>query len=336
MLGKDFIDCTRLESADFLDLLAVAIWLKQRRLQGLRETALAGKTLALVFEKPSLRTRVSFEVGMAELGGRGLYISRDEIGLGKREPVKDVARVLSRYCQGIMIRTFAHENVCELARWATVPVINGLSDASHPCQALADFLTILEHFEDGLQGLKVVFIGDGNNVARSLARAAVLCGARFVLACPAAYAFAQADIDEFGQAWGRTVSQVHDPIAAVADADVLYSDVWTSMGQEGEKAARLAAFQGYQINDTLLAQAGEQVRIMHCLPAHRGEEITDAAMESARSIVFDQAENRMHAQKAIMRLLLADDREAVLAEARAAVLGAPAAGSEAHLFRPAP
>jgi ornithine carbamoyltransferase len=320
MLGKDFLSLKEIDRREFVDLLTLATWLKQRRLTGLSETTLAGKTLAMVFEKPSLRTRVSFEVGMTELGGRAMYIAKDEVGLGTREPVQDVARVLSRYVQGIMIRTFAHSNVVQLAKHAGVPVINGLSDESHPCQALADFLTMLEHFE-WLQDLTVVFIGDGNNVARSLARGAILAGARFVLACPEQYAFGQAEIDEFGSDWGEQVRQIHEPKRAVEDADVLYSDVWTSMGQETEKAQRLAAFQGYQINQDLIAAAKPGVKIMHCLPAHRGEEITDEAFESPRSIIFDQAENRMHAQKAIMRLLLADDRDEVLASARQAVAG---------------
>ncbi|MFW5859907.1 MAG: ornithine carbamoyltransferase [Planctomycetota bacterium] len=317
MLGKDLISLNDLTAADFAALLDVALYLKERRTRGVIETVLAGRTLAMVFEKPSLRTRVSFEVGMTELGGRGMYLSRDEVGLGTREAVEDIARVLSRYVQGIMIRTFAHANVVTLAEHADVPVINGLSDASHPCQALADVLTMREHFPD-LAGLTVVFIGDGNNVARSLARACVLIGARMVLACPEAYAFTDRDIAEFGDDWGRTVSQCHDPREAVAGADVLYSDVWTSMGQEDERAERLRAFAGYQINPDLIAAAGDRVRIMHCLPAKRGEEITDAAITCPQSIIFDQAENRMHAQKAILRILMADDRDEVLAAAGAA------------------
>ena len=317
MLGRHFIDLRDITAADFADLLAVSRYLKARRAQGIAETALTGKTLAMVFEKPSLRTRVSFEVGMTELGGRAMYLSKDEVGLGVRETVADVARVLSRYVQGIMIRTFSHENVVQLAERGSVPVINGLSDTSHPCQALADLLTAQEHF-GRVQGLTVVFIGDGNNVARSLAEGCILAGAKFILACPPAYAFTPADIAAFGPAWGATVRQLHDPVAAVRGADVLYSDVWTSMGQEKERAERLRAFAGYQINAGLLKAAGSQARIMHCLPAKRGEEITDEAMESPASIVFDQAENRLHAQKAVLRLLLADDRAAVLAAARAA------------------
>ncbi len=317
MQTKDFTDLSQSSPADVQAILDTAVYLKRRRSQGINEQALAGKTLAMIFEKPSLRTRVSFEAGMGELGGRAMYLSRDEVGLGSREAVQDIARVLSRYVQGIMIRTFAHNNVLDLARHATIPVINGLSDLSHPCQAMADLLTILEH-RGRLADQTVVFIGDGNNVARSLAQACVLVKARFVLACPAAYAFDAATIADFGPAWGSAVSQVHDPIAAVTGADILYSDVWTSMGQEAEREERLAAFAGYQINADLMAAAGDRAQIMHCLPAKRGEEITDEAVESPASIVFDQAENRMHAQKAILRLLLADDRDAVLTAAAGA------------------
>lgn len=315
MLGKDLIDLNRLNADEVHDLIAVARMLKARRAQGIQETALAGKTLAMLFMKPSLRTRVSFEVGMAELGGRAMYLSRDEIGIGSREPVEDVARVISRYCQGIMARVFEHQTVLDLAEWATVPVINGLTDHSHPCQALADLLTIVEH-RGRLDGQTVVFIGDGNNVARSLARACVHVGSRFVLACPERYAFTQADQDGFGSAWGTAVTQIHDPSAAVAGADVLYSDVWTSMGQEAEREERLREFDGYQINDGLLGQAAADAIVMHCLPAHRGEEITAAVMESDASVVFDQAENRLHAQKAVLRLLMADDRDEVTTAAR--------------------
>ncbi|MBA3698786.1 MAG: ornithine carbamoyltransferase [Planctomycetes bacterium] len=310
-----FISLNDLTADQFRDLLAVAAYLKRRRAQGILESALAGKTLAMVFEKPSLRTRLSFEVAMTELGGRSLYIRGEEVGMGVREPTRDVARVLSRYVQGIMARVFKHQSILDLAAHGSVPVINGLSDECHPCQALADFLTIQEHL-GAITGLRVVFIGDANNVARSLARAAVLAGSQLVLACPKNYAFTQADIASFGSAWGKQVIQVHDPVEAVAGAHVLYSDVWTSMGQEAEKAERLQAFHGYQINDTLIAKARGDVRIMHCLPAHRDEEITDSAVDHQRSIIFDQAENRMHAQKAILRLLMASDGAAVIAAAR--------------------
>jgi len=312
MLGKDFISLEHCSSKDLRDLIAVARYLKRRRQQGVIEHALEGQTLGMLFEKPSLRTRVSFEVGMAELGGQALYLSRDEVGLGKREAVEDVARVLSRYVHGVMVRTFAHENVVKLAEHASVPVINGLSDDCHPCQSLADMQTIEErHGTTG--GLKIVFIGDANNVSRSLARACVLAGSDFVLACPEDYRFGEADIADFGDAWGTRVQQIHDPQRAVADADVLYTDVWTSMGQEAERAERLERFAGYQINRGLLSGAAERAIVMHCLPAHRGEEITAEVLESDLSVVFDQAENRLHAQKAIMRLLMAKDRETLLA-----------------------
>ena len=309
-----FISFNDLTAEQFRNLLDVAAYLKRRRAQGILECALAGKTLAMIFEKPSLRTRLSFEVAMTELGGRSLYIRGDEVGMGVREPTRDVARVLSRYVQGIMARVFKHQSILDLAAHGSVPVINGLSDECHPCQALADFLTIQEHFGT-IEGLRVVFIGDANNVARSLARASILAGSQLVLACPKNYAFTQEDIASFGAAWGKQVIQVHEPVEAVSGAHVLYSDVWTSMGQEAEKAERLEAFRGYQINDTLIARARSDVRIMHCLPAHRDEEITDSAVEHPRSIIFDQAENRLHAQKAILRLLMAPDGAAVIASA---------------------
>jgi len=314
---KHFPSLSAISSQDFADFLAVAAYLKARRRQGVPETCLGGKTLACIFEKPSLRTRLSFEVAMGELGGRSLYIRGEEVGLGVREPIKDVARVLSGYLQGIMLRVYKQETVDEMARWATVPVINGLSDCAHPCQALGDFLTIQEHF-GRVKDLTVVFVGDANNVSRSLARACIHAGSRFVLACPKdpRYCFTPEVIAKFGSAWGSQVIQVHDPASAVAGAQVLYTDVWTSMGQESEKAQRLAAFQGYQINEALLAKASSDAVFLHCLPAHRGEECTDGIMEHTRSLVFPQAENRMHAQKAVLRLLLANDGPAVIAAAR--------------------
>ncbi len=311
---KHFLTLDGMNSADFLGLIALARYLKERRSSGVPDHSLAGKTLAMIFEKPSLRTRLSFEVAMVDCGGRGIYIRGDEIGLGEREPVQDAARVLSRYHHGIMARVFKHATVTGLAANATIPVVNGLSDDSHPCQALADFQTIQEHF-GSVAGKRIVFIGDANNVSRSLAHACILTGSTLVLACPKDYAFTAGDIAAFGTHWGKSVIQVHDPAQAVANADVLYSDVWTSMGQEAEKVIRLKAFQGYQINEQLLAKA-PAAKVMHCLPAHRGEEITDGAMESSRSIVFDQAENRLHAQKAVLRLLMAADGPALLASMR--------------------
>jgi ornithine carbamoyltransferase len=312
MIARDLLTIDQLTAEEFRRLLDVATYLKERQRQGLPEQALGGRTLAMVFEKPSLRTRVSFEVGMTQLGGRGMYIGADEVGLGKRETVADVARVLSRFVDGIMLRTFKHSTVVELAQHATVPVINGLSDEHHPCQALGDFLTIREHF-GRIDGHTVVFIGDANNVSRSLARACLLAGSRFVLACPAGYAFGPADQQSFGAAWGREVTQVHDPVRAVAGAHVLYTDVWTSMGQEAEREQRLRDFDGYRIDDALLSRAAPGAKVMHCLPAHRGEEISHDAMEGAASIVFDQAENRLHAQKAVLRIAIGRDRDAFLA-----------------------
>lgn len=311
-IGKDFLSLRDMSSDDFKRLIDVAHYLKRRWRKGVHEHSLDGQQLAMVFEKPSLRTRVSFEVGMSQLGGRAMYLSGDEVGLGKRESVEDVARVLSRYVDGIMIRTFAHEVVEGLAHAASIPVINGLSDAFHPCQALADMLTIDEHFAS-MRGLKVVFIGDANNVARSLALACHMAGSSFVLACPEDYAFAQEDQAAFAEAWGQSIRQVHDPRSAVEGAHVLYTDVWTSMGQEDERERRLKAFQGYQINAQLLKWADPSCKVMHCLPAHRGEEITADALEGNKSIVFDQAENRLHAQKAVMRVLMGGDRERLFA-----------------------
>ena len=309
---KHFLSLDTLSPREFAELLAVALYLKRRRAQGITEHALAGKTLAMVFEKPSLRTRLSFEQAMNELGGKSIYIRGEEIGLGKREPIQDVARVLSRYVQGIMARVYKHESVAGLAQYGSVPVVNGLCDRYHPCQALGDFLTIREHLGT-TSGLKIVFVGDGNNVARSLANATVLGGSEFVLACPAGYGWSEADRARYR---GQPVSEVADVHKAVAGAHVLYTDVWTSMGQEAEQAKRIQDFQGYQINAALIDQARPDACIMHCLPAHRDEEITNDAVEHPRSIIFDQAENRLHAQKAVLRLLMANDAEHVIAAAR--------------------
>jgi ornithine carbamoyltransferase len=225
--------------------------------------------------------------------------------------------VLSGYLHGIMMRVFRQETVDEMAKWATVPVINGLSDTAHPCQALGDFLTIQERFGT-VKDLTVVFVGDANNVSRSLARAAIHAGSRFVLACPAdaEYSFKPETIAAFGSAWGTQVVQIHDPAKAVAGAHVVYTDVWTSMGQEAEKEARLKAFRGYQVDEALFAKARTDAVFMHCLPAHRGEEVTDGVVEHPRSIVFPEAENRMHAQKAVLRVLMAEDGDKVIAAAR--------------------
>jgi ornithine carbamoyltransferase len=313
---QHFLSIDQLSAQEFADLLAVATYLKRRRAQGVAEHALAGRTLAMIFEKPSLRTRMSFEVAMNELGGRSVFVRGEEVGMGAREPVKDVARVVGGYVQGIMARVFQHQTLLDFAANSGVPVINGLCDRHHPCQALADFLTLKEHFGN-LAGLRVVFVGDANNVCRSLARSAVLAGARFTLACPSGYGFTAEDRAAFGPAWGDAVREVNEPAAAAAGAQVLYTDVWTSMGQEAQKERRLRDFQGYQINADLLARADPAAVVMHCLPAHRDEEITDAAVEHPRSLIFPQAENRLHAQKAVLRLLLGPDPARVIAYAKA-------------------
>ena len=267
---------------------------------------LKGKTLALLFEKPSLRTRVSFDVAMQQLGGHALYLSPAEVGLGEREPVADVARVLSRYVDAIAARTFKHETVEELARWADVPVINALSDGEHPCQALADLLTIYEK-KGRWQGLVLSFVGDGNNVARSLMLGSALVGMDFRIASPPGCRISTALVDKaegVGAASGAAIACVESPQEAVRGADVVYTDVWTSMGQEGERAERRRSFDGYQVNAELLALASPDAIVMHDLPAHRGEEIADEVIEGPQSVVFDQAENRLHAQKAVLALIL--------------------------------
>ncbi|HVF10130.1 MAG TPA: ornithine carbamoyltransferase [Abditibacteriaceae bacterium] len=260
-----------------------------------RET-LAGKTLAMIFEKPSLRTRVSFDVAIHQLGGHPLYLSPEDIGLGRRESVADVARVLSRLCDGIMARVFKHETVAELARAATVPVINGLCDREHPCQALGDLVTLREH--KGLEGCKLAYVGDGNNVCHSLMLLSAKLGVRFAAGVPEGYAPDPVMVTRARE--DGEVEVTHDPRAAVAGADAVYTDVWTSMGQEDETARRLKAFPPYQVNAELLRYAAPDAIVLHCLPAHRGEEITDEVMESPQSVVFDQAENRLHAQKAVL------------------------------------
>jgi ornithine carbamoyltransferase len=266
------------------------------------QRVLPGRALGMIFQKPSTRTRVSFEVGIAQLGGHGLYLRADDLQLGRGETIRDTATVLSRYVDGIVIRTFAQADVEELAKYAEIPVINGLTDTTHPCQALADVLTIRERL-GRLQGLRVVYLGDGNNVCASLMVAAARLGASFAAATPDGY-----EPDEQAVAVAREsggdVELTHDPIAAVQGADVLYTDVWTSMGQEDERERRLRDLTGFGITEELLAQAGSGAIVLHCLPAHYGEEITEAILYGPQSAVWDQAENRLHTQKALMALLL--------------------------------
>jgi len=286
--------------------LDVAIRLKtQYSSTGHNDPLLAGHILAMVFEKPSLRTRVSFTVAVTHLGGAAIMLRQEEVGLGVREPVKDVARVLSGMCDGIMVRTFEQEKVNELAKYSTVPVINGLTDFSHPCQAMADLLTIEEHF-GSLAGRTIAFIGDGNNVARSLATACGRFNMRFVIASPPAYQLAPEDTDRImSQVPDMDFEVTSDPLEAVHEADVIYTDTWVSMGQEAEKARRLGDFAGYQVNEELLAKAPPHAVVLHCLPAYRGLEISDAVIEGKQSLVFPQAENRLHFQKGLLAVLLA-------------------------------
>jgi ornithine carbamoyltransferase len=297
-MKRDFLSLTDLNRAELLQVLDLAATLKRDVKAGKRPPLLAGKSLAMIFEKPSLRTRVTFEVGMSQLGGYAVYLTPKDIQLGERESVADIARNLERWVDLIMARTFAHGTLVELARHARIPVINGLSDLLHPCQVLTDCFTLVEH-RGRLDGLRVAFIGDGNNVANSWMNAAAAFGFEFVLACPPGYEPHEA---VFGStcAAGAKVSVTHDAAAAAAGADVLYADVWTSMGQEREAEQRRADFAAYQINGALLRRAHTDAVVMHCLPAHRGEEITDEVMDGPQSIVFDQAENRLHTQKAIM------------------------------------
>ena len=270
---------------------------------------LAGKTLALLFEKPSLRTRVSFDVGMRQLGGDCIYVSPAEVGLGRREPVEDVARVMSRYVDCIAARTFAQETVEQLARWADVPVINALSEGEHPCQALADLLTILEH-KGRLEGISLAYIGDGNNVARSLALASGMMGMEFRIATPEGYELDEKTVSRAGELAresGGGIVCVREAKEAAAGADVVYTDVWASMGQEEEATQRREAFAGYQVDAKLMSMAAPEAIFMHDLPAHRGEEVSEEVFEGAQSVVFDQAENRLHAQKGALALILGEE-----------------------------
>jgi ornithine carbamoyltransferase len=305
MTKRDFLTVTDLTSAELTDVLALAAAMKREHRQRRLRTPMQGKVLGLVFHKPSLRTRVSFESGFARLGGYALYISNQEIGMGSRESVADVARVLSRYVDGVMIRTFSHAWVEELAAEASVPVVNGLTDAYHPCQILADLLTLKENFPS-LEERRVVFVGDGNNVARSWMNAARRLPFRFVLACPEGYGPDAEFMAAVKAEAGDRVEIVHDPARAVEGAHVVYADVWASMGQEQEKEARAKVFEPYQVNAKLLAGVADDAIVLHCLPAHRGEEITDEVIDGPRSRVFDQAENRMHAQNALLVRLMAE------------------------------
>jgi ornithine carbamoyltransferase len=303
LLGRDFLSIADYSPDEIRLLLDAAVRLKSRG----RPELLTGRTLAMIFEKPSLRTRVSFQVAMTDLGGHAIYLSQEEVGLGVREPVKDIARVLSRYVDVIAARTYLHQTVVELADYAGVPVINALSDEEHPCQALADLLTIYERFGD-VKGVRIAYIGDGNNVLRSLLLAGAMLGARVTMATPPGYEPPGTVLEAAAVAAhesGGSGTLVREPDEAADGADVIYTDVWTSMGQDAERGRRQRDFAGYQVDLPLIRQASPRAVIMHDLPAHRGEEILDEAIESPQSIIFDQAENRLHAQRALLAMLLA-------------------------------
>ncbi len=303
-MKKDLLTIYDLTKAEIEAILRKTAELKEMQRKGKPYLPLAGKTLAMIFEKPSTRTRVSFEVGMFQLGGHALYLNPQETQLGRGEAIADTARVLSRYVDAIMIRTFAQERVEEMAHSATVPVINGLSDLLHPCQILSDIFTMTEKLGHQYGVLTVAYVGDGNNVANSWINGALRLGFDLRLACPPGYE-PNTQILSRAQAEGSArIVLTHDPKEAVEKAHVINTDVWASMGQEGERAKRLKAFQGFQVNADLLRLARKDAIVMHCLPAHRGEEITDEVMDGPHSVVFDQAENRLHVQKAILTLLM--------------------------------
>jgi ornithine carbamoyltransferase len=304
MIKRDLLSLEDLSPAEIDEMLNVSGQLKKNRNKFCR--VLSGKTLALIFQKPSNRTRVSFEVGMHQLGGNSLYLSPQEINLGVRESIGDVARTISRYVDGIVLRTFEHRNCLEMAQAASVPLINGLSDFSHPCQALADIFTVKEKLKD-LKKVKLAYIGDGNNVCNSLLYAAAKTGMSISVACPKGYAPDEKVVKSaraFAADSGSGIEIGDDPAQAVKGAQVVYTDVWASMGQEDEINKRKLIFKDFQINSALVSKAAPGALVMHCLPAHRGEEITDEVMDSPASIVFDQAENRMHVQKAVLIKLL--------------------------------
>ena len=307
--GMDLLSIHELRADDVEEILTLAADLKAKQKAGIPHKLLAGKTLGMIFEKSSTRTRVSFEVGMYQLGGQALFLSSRDLQLGRGEPIKDTARVLSRYLDGIMIRTYGHERIEELARYADIPVINALSDLLHPCQALTDLLTIREYKGKNLAGLKMAYVGDGNNMTHSLMYAAAKVGMNFAAATPEGYepnAEVVTNAKADAAATGATVTITHNPMEAVAGADVIVTDTWVSMGQEAEHDARTAVFRPYQVNRALVDAADARCIVMHCLPAYRGEEITEEVFEDFADVIFDEAENRLHVQKAIMALVMGD------------------------------
>lgn len=307
--GKDMLSIHDLSVDDVQEILALAKELKAKQKAGIEHHLLKGKTLGMIFEKSSTRTRVSFETGMYQLGGQALFLSNRDLQLGRGEPIKDTARVLSRYLDGIMIRTFGHERVVEMAKYASIPVINALTDLLHPCQVLTDLLTIQEHKGKNLKGLKMAYVGDGNNMTNSYMYGCAKAGMTFVVATPEDYRPDEQVVKnaiEDAKATGASITLVTDPKEAVKDADIVVTDTWASMGQEAEHDMRKKIFAPYQVNKELLQGADKRVIVMHCLPAYRGEEITEDVFEANADVIFDEAENRLHTQKAIMALTMGD------------------------------
>ena len=305
--GRDLLSIHELTVGEVEEILELAAELKAKQKAGIEHKLLAGKTLGMIFEKSSTRTRVSFETGMYQLGGQALFLSNRDLQLGRGEPIKDTARVLSRYLDGIMIRTYGHERVVELAEYADIPVINALTDLLHPCQVLTDLLTIKEHKGKNLKGLKMAYVGDGNNMTNSYMYGCAKAGMEFVAATPEDYRPDETvtrQAMEDAKATGASIKLVTDPVEAVKGADIVVTDTWASMGQEEEHDARKKIFAPYQVNKELMAHADKRAIVMHCLPAYRGEEITEEVLEANADVIFDEAENRLHTQKAVMALLM--------------------------------
>ena len=305
--GRDLLSIHELTVGEVEEILELAAELKAKQKAGIEHKLLAGKTLGMIFEKSSTRTRVSFETGMYQLGGQALFLSNRDLQLGRGEPIKDTARVLSRYLDGIMIRTYGHERVVELAEYADIPVINALTDLLHPCQVLTDLLTIKEHKGKNLKGLKMAYVGDGNNMTNSYMYGCAKAGMEFVAATPEDYRPDETvtrQAMEDAKATGASIKLVTDPVEAVKEADIVVTDTWASMGQEEEHDARKKIFAPYQVNKELMAHADKRAIVTHCLPAYRGEEITEEVLEANADVIFDEAENRLHTQKAIMALLM--------------------------------
>ena len=303
MKNKHLLKLLDLSREEIYEILDLADQLKYDQKHGIPHEVLKGKTLAMIFSKNSTRTRVSFEVGMFQLGGHALFLSNSVSQIGRGEPVQDTARVISRYCDGIMIRTYAQQEAEDLAKYGSVPVINGLTDFSHPCQVLADLMTIREH-KAQLEGLKVCYVGDGNNMANSIIVGGLKCGMDVSIASPGGYTPDQQVLDFAKSVTDASFTLTADPFEAAKDADVIFTDVWASMGMEDERVQRAKAFVGYQVNDALMTVARPDCMVQHCLPAHRGEEITEEVFEAHANEIFDEAENRLHAQKAVMALLM--------------------------------